>query len=54
MTIFEFAIAREANALIQEGAERELTEKELRLLDALLPTLRRLERNERLGWSDAR
>jgi hypothetical protein len=46
MTICQYAIAREAGRLLRESRERELTPRERELLNSLLPTLQRLEREE--------
>lgn len=49
MTIYEFAIAREANRLLLASETRELTDGERDLLYILLPTLSRLHREESVG-----
>lgn len=48
MTVWQYAVAREANRLIQEAAQRPLTDKEERALDLLLPDLQRYEREDRI------
>ena len=46
MTVYQYAIAREAGRLLRESRERELTQRERELLNCLLPTLHRFEREE--------
>lgn len=46
MTIFEFAVAREAGRLAQKKRTRELTEKERYLLSILTPTVKYLKAKE--------
>jgi hypothetical protein len=46
MTVWEFAIAREAGRLIREKEHRDLTQKEWVLLRTLLPCLLRYEMEE--------
>lgn len=42
MTVFEYAIVREANRLMDESEKRELAEAEWELLDALMPAVERI------------
>ena len=46
MTVYQYAIACEAGRLLRESDQRELTERELELLRALMPTLQRIELQE--------
>jgi hypothetical protein len=48
LTVFEYAIAREANRLGEESKKRDLTDKERRLFYLLRPSLQRLENEEAL------
>lgn len=46
MTVWEYAIAREASRLMREQEKRELTREEAKLLHLLAPTLERYQREE--------
>jgi hypothetical protein len=49
MTIWQYAIACEAARLMRESEGRELTPKEWDLLDALMPTVERVQQEEEEG-----
>jgi hypothetical protein len=53
MTVFEYVIAREAARLVKARIAHGLKEPEANLLNRLLPTVWRLEREEAAGWVDS-
>lgn len=54
MTVWEYAIAREASRLMREQEKRELTREEAKLLHLLAPTLERYQREEEARRMDQR
>lgn len=53
VTVFEYAIVREANRLMDESEKRELTEAEWELLDALMPAVERIGKKYEAELRDA-
>jgi hypothetical protein len=49
MTVWQYAIVSEAARLMRESEGRELTPEEWELLDALMPTVERVEQEEKEG-----